>query len=158
MWIPHSFFFWYLHTCHSFLHICKVRCGVRKLEMMTNQSWLVVRDKHLQKGPWGSSGGEMWACMLNLRSNLRVFPPGKDQDSWNLCGSNSVVFHSVSEGNKLRNCSLCHSLPVIRGACYTTQHNWTEQERSQDTKCSHILWKSLAGQRQEVFAPFKLPI
>lgn len=41
------------------------------------ESWLVVRDKDLQKGPGGSSDGEIWACMLTLRGSLRLVPPGK---------------------------------------------------------------------------------
>lgn len=154
-WIPLCFF---LLVFTYILKMWHTKCGVmwckKAGDDIKPESWLVARDKHLQKGSWGSSNGETWECMLSLRRNLRALPQVKsaarEQDSWNLCGGDSVLFHSVSEGNKLCNCSLSSNLC----ACYTTQHNWTEQERSQDIKCSQVSWKSAAGQRQEVFAPF----
>lgn len=102
MWIPFCFFL-LVFTC-----IWKPwhpKWGVMWCERAGDdikpESRLVARDKHLQKGPWGSRDGETWACMLTLRRNLRVLPQvrtaAREQDSWNLCGSDNVLFQFQEE-------------------------------------------------------------
>lgn len=126
--------------------------------MTTNQSCGLIEANF----PTKDYEGALMGIHGQSQEQPKGFPPSQDMLTENKTAETCVVviasFFTPFQKETTGDCSICQGLPVICELLAQLSRIGRSRRCPKDIKRSHILWKSLAGQRQETFTPFHLPI